>query len=66
MPDTRVFRIQSLSTIALLVGLLIFSLAFQGARGLWEPDEGRYTIVALEMIESGDWLVPREHFETPH
>ncbi|MGD2127713.1 MAG: glycosyltransferase family 39 protein [Lysobacterales bacterium] len=51
---------------ALLFGLLLFSLAFQGARGLWEPDEGRYTNVAVEMIALDDWLVPHQNHETEH
>ena len=45
----------------LLYGLVIFgiSLAFQGSRGLFEADEGRYADVALAMFRTGDWLVPR-------
>ncbi len=66
MSERSWFRALPLSGIALVLGLLFFSLAFQGVRGLWEPDEGRYTIVPLEMLESGDWLVPRMHYETPH
>ncbi|HLE85463.1 MAG TPA: glycosyltransferase family 39 protein [Thermoanaerobaculia bacterium] len=34
-------------------------LAFQGTRGLWEPDEGFYANPALEMLRSGDWWLPR-------
>jgi 4-amino-4-deoxy-L-arabinose transferase-like glycosyltransferase len=49
----------------LLLGLLV-GLAFQGTRHLWEPDEGRYTDVAHEMVELGDWLVPRLDPERPH
>src|SRR5580658_6888706 len=39
--------------------LLTFFLLL-GSRPMNEPDEGRYSEVAREMIETGDWLVP--HF----
>ncbi|HKV66000.1 MAG TPA: glycosyltransferase family 39 protein [Rhodanobacteraceae bacterium] len=41
----------------LALGLLL-GFAFQGSRGLWSPDEGRYTDGALQMIDSGNYLVP--------
>ncbi|MBK6435618.1 MAG: hypothetical protein IPF83_06940 [Rhodanobacteraceae bacterium] len=41
---------------------LAFGFAFQGSRGLWETDEGRYTQVAMEMLRSGDYITPRRHF----
>jgi 4-amino-4-deoxy-L-arabinose transferase len=50
--------------LAVLLALLAFS--FQGSRGLWEPDEGRYSAVALNMLETGDWLVPRLDREHLH
>lgn len=46
--------------------LLVAAFAFQGTRSLWEPDEGRYTAVALHMLDSGDWLVPRLNDEQVH
>jgi len=49
-----------------LLLLLVLSLAFQGSRGLWEPDEGRYTDVALEMLRFGDYITPALHHELPH
>jgi 4-amino-4-deoxy-L-arabinose transferase-like glycosyltransferase len=49
--------------VALLV-LLAFS--FQGTRGIWEPDEGRYSAVGINMLQSGDWLVPTADGEHPH
>lgn len=50
--------------IAVLAVLLAFT--FLGMRGIWDPDEGRYTNVALNMLDSGDWLEPRRHHETGH
>ncbi|WP_342316456.1 glycosyltransferase family 39 protein [Lysobacter sp. FW306-1B-D06B] len=44
----------------------VLALAFLGSRGLWEPDEGRYTNVALNMLDSGDWLSPRRNDEVGH
>ncbi len=29
-----------------------------GRRDLWAPDEPKYALVAREMIESGEWLIP--------
>jgi 4-amino-4-deoxy-L-arabinose transferase-like glycosyltransferase len=51
---------------ALAALLALVAFAFQGTRGIWEPDEGRYTAVGLNMLESGDWLVPTLDGEHPH
>lgn len=40
----------------LAIGLLFFW--HLGARGLNDPDEGRYAGVALRMLNTGDWLHP--------
>ncbi len=45
---------------------LAFVLPFQGARHLWSTDEGRYSAIAVEMVDSGDWLVPHRHPDFPH
>ncbi|HJR72841.1 MAG TPA: glycosyltransferase family 39 protein [Luteimonas sp.] len=50
--------------IALLA--VVLGLAFLGTRGIWDPDEGRYTNVALNMLHSGDWLNPRRNDEVGH
>lgn len=39
---------------------------FLGSRGLYDPDEGRYTNVALQMLHSGDWVEPRRNDDTGH
>ncbi len=50
-----------------LVALLVLmAFAFQGTRGLWEPDEGRYSSAGVNMERSGDWLVPTIDGEHPH
>ena len=42
-----------------LLALTLFTFfILLGGRSLNEPDEGRYSEVAREMIETGDWLVP--------
>jgi 4-amino-4-deoxy-L-arabinose transferase len=50
----------------LFVLLIAIAFAFQGTRGIWEPDEGRYAAAALNMLDSGDWLVPTLDGERPH
>ena len=50
--------------VALVALLLAFGL--MGTRAIWDPDEGRYTNVALNMLDSGDWLNPRRHHEVGH
>lgn len=52
--------------IAALLALVALSFAFLGSRGLLEPDEGRYSNVAAQMLRSGDWLVPALNDHTPH
>lgn len=51
---------------AAIFALIAFALAFQGSRGIWDPDEGRYTAVALRMLRSGDWFTPALSNEVPH
>lgn len=45
---------------------LVLAFGFLGSRGIWDPDEGRYTNVALQMLDSGDWLNPKRHHESGH
>ncbi|RDI97486.1 glycosyltransferase family 39 protein [Dyella solisilvae] len=49
---------KNLSLRWLLLFGLVIAFAFQGSRGLWSPDEGRYVGVALQMISSGNYLAP--------
>src|SRR4030043_131728 len=41
----------------LIAGSLIF-LFNLGGRDLWDPDETRYAVVAREMKETGNWILP--------
>lgn len=45
---------------------ITLALLFLGHRGIWDPDEGRYTNVALNMLDSGDWLNPRRNDDVAH
>ncbi|HKE46907.1 MAG TPA: glycosyltransferase family 39 protein [Rhodanobacteraceae bacterium] len=46
--------------------VVLYAVALQGVRPLYSPDEGRYTNVALNMLESGNWLRPMLHPEVEH
>ncbi len=54
----------SLLQTVLIVVLLAF--AFLGTRAIWDPDEGRYTNVGLNMLESGDWVHPMRNAHIGH
>ena len=59
-----------LGLVMLAIVLSILGFCFQGARGIWDPDEGRYVAIAMNMLSSGDYLIPRldaqhEHFAKP-
>ncbi|MBB5209252.1 glycosyltransferase family 39 protein [Chiayiivirga flava] len=53
------------AALVALVALLL-GLGFLGTRAIWDPDEGRYTNVALNMLDSGDWLHPRRNVDVGH
>ncbi|WP_440222852.1 ArnT family glycosyltransferase [Dokdonella sp. MW10] len=50
--------------VTVAVACLVFGML--GTRGIWDPDEGRYTNVALTMLDSGDWIHPRRNEDTGH
>jgi 4-amino-4-deoxy-L-arabinose transferase-like glycosyltransferase/N-acetylneuraminic acid mutarotase len=51
-------------TVILLALLLGFS--FMGSRSLFEPDEGRYTNVALNIVDSNEWISLHRHPDSLH
>lgn len=60
-------KISSIRTkVFLVILLLVYAFAFQSTRALWNPDEGRYTNLALNMVRTGEWLMPKLDDETPH
>lgn len=48
---------KKLLAILLSIGAIIF-LFNLGARDLWEPDETRFAVIAREMREGGNWILP--------
>ncbi len=50
----------------LIAAVLVYACAFQGVRPIYSPDEGRYTDVAIGMLDSGDWMRPMVHPEFVH
>ncbi len=47
-------------TLVLVIFIvLLLAFAFQGTRGIWEPDEGYYLNGAAAMVTTGDWIVPQ-------
>ena len=59
-------RIAIPSLLLTILLALAFVLPFQGTRHLWGTDEGRYSAIAMEMLDSGNWLVPHRHPDFPH
>lgn len=45
---------------------LVLGMGFLGTRAIWDPDEGRYTNVALNMLDSGDWVHPMRNGDVGH
>jgi 4-amino-4-deoxy-L-arabinose transferase-like glycosyltransferase len=59
---------RALQSPALRIALFALTLAllFLGQRGIWDPDEGRYTNAALHMLDSGNWIEPHRSIEVGH
>lgn len=57
---------QRLRLILLALAVLAYALAFQGTRGLFTTDEGRYSAVALNMLASGDFITPQLSHDVAH
>jgi 4-amino-4-deoxy-L-arabinose transferase-like glycosyltransferase len=44
--------------LSLVICLLILAFAFQGSRGVWQPDEGYYVGTAVTMLDRGNIIIP--------
>ncbi len=62
-------RLSPWKSALLALGLLFVYFFGLGAHGLLEPDEGRYSEIPREMMETGDFVTPRlnyvKYFEKP-
>jgi len=47
------------AVLFLLVLVVILAFGFQGARGIWQPDEGYYVGIAVKMNDQGQYLIPK-------
>ena len=47
------------AVLFLLVSVAILAFGFQGARGIWQPDEGYYVGIAVSMSDQGQYLIPK-------
>ncbi len=45
--------------ICFIIYALFLTFLFQGKRGLFDPDEGRYVLCAKEMIDTKEFLIPK-------
>ncbi len=45
-------------TLLVAISVLLFFFGL-GGRDLWAPDEGEYAEISQEMLQTGDWVVPR-------
>jgi len=59
-------RVPRSATFWIATLALVLALGFLGQRGIWDPDEGRYTNVALHMLDSGDWIDPHRSHKIGH
>jgi 4-amino-4-deoxy-L-arabinose transferase len=61
-----VARLRMRPALSLCALLLLLGFTFQGTRPLYDSDEGRYSSIALAMLDSGDFIVPRLDPDHPH
>ena len=55
MPSNRQITI----SVLIAAAVLVLALAFQGSRGIWQPDEGYYVGTAVTMMKNQNYLIPK-------
>ncbi len=66
MPPRSFIGSWKLPWVALICFGLLLGFAFQGSRPLWSTDEGRYVDGALQMLDSGNYLMPAYSPDEPN
>lgn len=54
------------NALLLFLAALVLYLSGNGAHSLWDRDEARFSEATREMVEAGDWIVPRLNGEIRH
>jgi len=52
--------------VLIVLGIGLYCSLFQGSRGLWESDEGRYSNIALHMLNTKNFLLPMFNDDVMH
>lgn len=56
--NAEMTRLKIIIIPAIIGFLLCLAFAFQGRRGIWQPDEGYYVGTAVTMLEKQSLLIP--------
>lgn len=59
-------RLLQSPVLRIAVLAMTLALLLLGQRGIWDPDEGRYTNVALHMLDSSNWIDPHRSRQVGH
>lgn len=60
------YRVQIITIVVLVACISALAFLFQGSRGLWRPDEGRYAGAVITMQNKGSFLIPYRNEDEIH